>query len=231
VSSTLFKNRSDAGRFLATKLTHYAYQPDVLILALPRGGVPVGFEIATSLELPLDVFIVRKLGVPGYEELAMGAIATGGIRVLNEEIVQHLNIPERAIEAVAREELLELERREKLYRGNREPVEISRHRAILVDDGLATGSSMRAAVRALRQFNPASISVAVPVASKDTCDHFRNEVDEIICGRTPEPFMAVGQWYEDFTQTTDEEVSELLDRAAHLRRVERVQANHRGAVR
>jgi putative phosphoribosyl transferase len=230
VSPTLFKNRSDAGKFLATKLGHYAYQPDVLVLALPRGGVPVGFEIATALELPLDVFIVRKLGVPGYGELAMGAIAAGDVRVLNEEIVQHLNIPERAIEAVAREELLELERREKLYRGNRKPVEISRHRAILVDDGLATGSSMRAAVRALRQFNPASVSIAVPVASKDTCDHVRSEVDEIVCGRTPKPFMAVGQWYEDFTQTTDGEVSEFLDRAAHLRRAGRVRANHRAAL-
>jgi predicted phosphoribosyltransferase len=220
--SPLFKNRRDAGKFLATKLTHYAYQPNVLVLALPRGGVPVGYEIAVALDVPLDVFIVRKLGVPGYEEFAMGAIATGGVQVLNEEVVQHLGIPEKAIEAIAAEEWLELKRREKLYRGNRQSAEISGHRVILVDDGLATGSSMRAAVRALRQSNPDAIVVAVPVASRDTCDQFRSEVDEIVCGKTPDPFLAVGYWYDDFTQTSDGEVSALLDRAAHLRKADRV---------
>jgi predicted phosphoribosyltransferase len=218
----LFKDRRDAGKFLARSLEHHAHQSDVQVLALPRGGVPVGYEIATALGLPLDVFIVRKLGVPGYEELAMGAIASGGVRVLNDEIIDHLNIPRKAIDAVAVEELAELERRQKLYRGTREPVQIQNQRIILVDDGLATGSSMRAAVRALRQRHPAAITVAVPVAAKDTCDQFRSEVEEIVCGATAEPFLAVGHWYEDFTQITDEEVSELLNHAAHLRRIERV---------
>ncbi|MGN6643902.1 MAG: phosphoribosyltransferase [Verrucomicrobiota bacterium] len=224
---TLFKNRKAAGQYLAGKLTHYAYQPDVLVLALPRGGVPVGYEIAIALEVPLDVFIVRKLGVPGYAELAMGAIASGGASVLNQDIVQRLNIPKRAIDMIAAEELTELHRREKLYRGNREPPPIADHRIILVDDGMATGSSMRAAVRALRQFAPAEIVVAVPVAARETCERFRDEVDEMICGKTPEPFFAVGNWYEDFTQTTDEEVSALLNHAAHLRRVQRVESRKR----
>ena len=227
MKQTLFKNRSDAGKFLAAQLRHHAGKPDVIVLALPRGGVPVGFEIAAALDVPLDVFLVRKLGVPGYEELAMGAIATGGVKVLNEEVIQHLSISEKAIEAVAVDELMELHRRQELYLGGRKPTVLAGRHAILVDDGLATGSSMRAAVRALRQLKPASITVAVPVAAKDTCDSFRGEVDEVLCGKTPEPFVAVGNWYEDFTQTTDDEVSELLNHAAHLRKVGRVQSGRK----
>ncbi len=217
-----FEDRFDAGRFLASQLQHHADDPALVVLALPRGGVPVGYEIARALNVPLDVFVVRKLGVPGYEELAMGAIASGGIRVLNDEVIHRLNIPRRVIDAVEREEFLELERRECLYRGERDPFPIEDRKVILVDDGLATGASMRAAVRALRMKHPASIIVAVPIGSRDTCDQFRGEVDEIICGECPEPFYAVGTWYANFQQTTDEEVHELLDRAAHQLRAQRV---------
>lgn len=210
---TLFQDRFDAGRILAEQLRHHAGDPSVLVLALPRGGVPVAFEIAQALASPLDVFIVRKLGVPGCEELAMGAIASGGVRVLNEDVIRQLNIPESAIEAVAAEEAQELSRREKIYRGDREPVQIQHHAVILVDDGLATGASMRAAVQALRRQNPASITIAVPVGSREICDKLRPEVDELICGGTPEPFYAVGTWYSNFIQTTDEEVGRLLERA------------------
>jgi predicted phosphoribosyltransferase len=220
-----FQDRFDAGRFLAKQLNHHAPDPGLLVLALPRGGVPVAYEIARALNAPLDVFVVRKLGLPGYEELAMGAIASGGVRVLNEEVVHRLGVPEAVIEGVARQELHELKRREFAYRGKREPIEIRGRRVILVDDGLATGASMRAAVRALRLQNPATIIVAVPIGSRDTCDHFRAEVDEMICGETPEPFFAVGTWYSNFLQTTDEEVRELLDRAAHQRRASRVQGD------
>jgi predicted phosphoribosyltransferase len=181
-----------------------------LVLALPRGGVPVAYEVAAVLNAPLDIFLVRKLGVPGQEELAMGAIATGGVRVLNNEIVNYLGIPDKVIDAVAMEEERELERRERLYRGDRPAREVRGRLAILIDDGLATGSTMRAAAIALRQQQPASIVVAVPVASNQTCDQFRTEVDNVICAVTPEPFHAVGLWYEDFTQTTDEEVRDLL---------------------
>lgn len=219
----LFQDRSEAGRFLAKKLLHHANDPSRLVLALPRGGVPVAFEIVEALNAPLDVFVVRKLGVPGYEELAMGAIASGGVRVLNQEIIQRLNISPAAIEAVTREEQQELERSEQAFRGNREPIDIERRTVILVDDGLATGATMRAAVRALRRKHPAYVSVAVPIGSKDTCDHFRNEVDELICGDSPEPFFAVGTWYANFLPTTDEEVQRLLNHAAHERRVRRVQ--------
>lgn len=218
-----FQDRFDAGRFLAKKLVHHASDHSVVVLALPRGGVPVAYEIARTLKAPLDVFVVRKLGVPGYEELAMGAIASGGVRVLNEEIIQRLNIPEKVIDAAVREERAELFRREKAYRGNREAVPVQGRKVILVDDGLATGASMRAAVRALRQQDPAAIVVAVPIGSRDTCDQFRSEVDELVCGETPEPFYAVGAWYSNFIQTTDEEVRELLDKAAHERRVRKVQ--------
>jgi putative phosphoribosyl transferase len=218
-----FEDRFDAGRFLAECLAHYADDPKVVVLALPRGGVPVAYEVARALNAPLDVFVVRKLGVPGYEELAMGAIASGGVRVLNEEVVSRLSIPKHAVEAAEQDELRELARREELYRGQREPVPIEGRKVILVDDGLATGASMRAAVRALKQKRPASITVAVPIGSRDTCDQFRSEVDEVICGDTPEPFFAVGTWYSNFLQTSDEEVHDLLDRAAHQRRVQKVQ--------
>jgi predicted phosphoribosyltransferase len=210
----MFRNRPDAGRVLASKLRTYADRPEVLVLALPRGGVPVGFEVARALRAPLDVFLVRKLGVPGREELAMGAIASGGVRVLNEDAVRILQIPDEVIDVVAAEELRELERRERAYRGNRQAPDVRGKTVILVDDGLATGSTMRAAVAALRQQGPARIVVAVPVGAVDTCAEFKAEADDAICARTPEPFYAVGLWYADFSQTTDDEVRELLERAA-----------------
>lgn len=226
---TRFEDRFDAGRFLAQQLKHHAGKPDVAVLALPRGGVPVAFEIARALGAPLDVFVVRKLGAPGYEELAMGAIATGGVRVFNEEVIQHLGVSESWIEASIREQEEELQRREEAYRGDRAPVEIENQTVILVDDGLATGASMRAAVRALRLRHPAAITVAVPIGSRDTCDQFRAEVEEVVCARTPEPFHAVGAWYRNFTQTTDDEVRDLLNRAAHERRVRRVREHNHAA--
>jgi predicted phosphoribosyltransferase len=192
----------------------YAGRADVLVLALPRGGVPVAFEVAEALRTPLDIFLVRKLGVPGHGELAMGAIATGGVRVLNEEVVNHLRIPGEVIDAVAADELRELERRERAYRGDRPAPDVRDKTVILVDDGLATGSTMRAAAAALRRQGPARIVVAVPVSAPQTCDEYRMGVDEIICAVTPEPFQAVGLWYKDFSQTTDEEVRELLARSA-----------------
>lgn len=219
----IFQDRSDAGKFLAKKLLHHAHDPSLLVLGLPRGGVPVAFQVALELNAPLDVFVVRKLGVPGYEELAMGAVASGGVRVLNEEIVQRMNIPQSAVEAVAREEEQELINCEKEFRGKREREKIEGRTIVLVDDGLATGASMRAAVRALRRQNPAYISVAVPIGSPDTCEQFRSEVDELICGQTPDPFFAVGTWYANFIPTTNQEVHQLLDHAAHERRVRRVQ--------
>jgi predicted phosphoribosyltransferase len=210
-----FRNRNEAGRLLAGKLTAFANRPDVLVLALPRGGLPVAYEVARALAAPLDVFLVRKLGVPGYEELAMGAVATGGVRVLNDQIVQQLNIPSYVIDAVTAQEQQELERRERLYRGGRPPPDVRGRTAILVDDGLATGATMRAAVRALRQLQPARIVVATPTAAPETCGELRAEVDDVICAITPEPFLAVGHWYEDFSQTTDDEVRELLVRRQH----------------
>ncbi len=209
----LFRDRADAGRRLAAALQAYANRPDVLVLALPRGGVPVGFEVAKALNAPLDLFLVRKLGLPGHEELAMGAVASGGVRVLNREVVDALGVPDRVTDAVAAREERELERRERLYRGDRPPPMVRGRTAILVDDGLATGSTMKAAVLALRQQNPNRIVVAVPVASAETCDELRSEAEEVVCLSTPEPFYAVGQWYQDFSQTTDEEVRNLLQRA------------------
>jgi putative phosphoribosyl transferase len=209
-----FHDRSEAGRFLATKLAAYADRPDVLVLALPRGGVPVAFEVARALHAPLDVFLVRKLGVPGHKELAMGAIASGGVRVLNEDVVRALRIPGEVIDAAAAEERQELERRERLYRGDRPAPDVRGRTVILIDDGLATGSTMRAAIAALRRQGPARIVVAVPVGAPETCAEFQDEADEAICAVTPEPFYAVGMWYEDFTQTTDEDVHDLLERAA-----------------
>lgn len=210
----LFQNRTHAGRVLAGMLAGYRDRDDLLVLALPRGGVPVAFEIANALHAPLDVFLVRKLGVPGQEELAMGAIATGGIRVLNHALVKYLGVPDHVIDSATAAEQAELDRREQAYRGMREAPDVRGRIVILVDDGLATGSTMRAAVAALRQQKPARIIVAVPVAAASTCQEFREEVDEIICATTPDPFYGVGQWYEDFSQTTDEEVRDLLKRAA-----------------
>jgi predicted phosphoribosyltransferase len=210
----VFRDRAEAGRVLAERLREYADRPDVVVLALPRGGVPVAFEVAQALHAPLDVFLVRKLGVPGHEELAMGAVATGGVRVLNEQVVRALHIPEQVIDAVARWELEELARRERLYRGDRPPPDVRGRTVILIDDGLATGATMLAAVRALRQQQPERIVVAVPIASRDTCDLLRDEVDDVICAATPDPFYAVGLWYENFEQLTDEEVREQLARAA-----------------
>jgi predicted phosphoribosyltransferase len=226
-----FQDRFDAGRFVARKLARPPKEKELVVLALPRGGVPIGYEIARALQAPLDVFVVRKLGVPGYEELAMGAIASGGVRVLNEEAIERLGIPHNVIETIARNEELELSRREHAYRGDREPVPIANRHVVLVDDGLATGASMRAAVLALRQKKPATVTVAVPIGSKETCDQFREEVDEVVCGETPEPFFSVGAWYSNFLQITDDEVRELLDRAAHERRLERVEANRASASR
>lgn len=207
----LFHDRRDAGKRLAQKLIQYANRPDVIVLGLPRGGVPVAYEVAQVLHAPLDVFIVRKLGLPGQEELAIGAIASGGVRVLNNDIIRELNLPKALIDHVAQRELQELERRERLYRGDHPAPPVRDHTVILIDDGLATGASMRAAVAGLRAQNPKRIVVAVPIAAPETCDAFQNEVDEIVCAVTPEPFYGVGRWYEDFSQTTDEEVQRFVE--------------------
>jgi putative phosphoribosyl transferase len=206
-----FQNRRDAGRKLAQKLLHYANRPDVIVLALPRGGVPVGYEVALALHVPLDIFIVRKLGLPGHEELAIGAIASGGIRVVNEDIIRTLYIPEEMIDHVVQRELQELQRREQEYRGDNPAPEVRDRTVILVDDGLATGASMRAAVAGLCAQDPAWIVVAVPTAALEACESFQTEVDEVVCVITPEPFLGVGRWYEDFSQTTDEGVRLFLE--------------------
>jgi predicted phosphoribosyltransferase len=208
-----FATRREAGEKLAGKLIPYKNRPGVLVLALPRGGVPVGYEVARALNAPLDVFVVRKLGVPGYEELAMGAIATGGVRVMNEELTGALRISRRLIDATSRREQEELQRRERLYRGARPLPDVRGRTVILVDDGLATGSTMRAAALALRKLQPAKVIVAVPVGAQETCDEFRGDVDEVVCAVTPVPFTAVGAWYADFSQTSDEEVRQLLEQA------------------
>jgi putative phosphoribosyl transferase len=213
----LFRDRTEAGRVLASHLGRYANRADVVVLALARGGVPVAYEVARALDAPLDVFIVRKLGLPGQEELAMGAIASGGVRVLNEEIVRSLDVPPSVINAVANVEQRELEQRERRYRDGRAAADVRGRTVILVDDGLATGATMRAAVEALRQKGPARIVVAVPVAAVETCDEFRADVDECVCAATPRPFHAVGAWYRDFSQTTDDEVRRALDRVARDR--------------
>ncbi|HET8548231.1 MAG TPA: phosphoribosyltransferase [Bryobacteraceae bacterium] len=208
-----FTDRTDAGRQLARKLAHLRGHPAVVVLALPRGGVPVAFEVAESLEAPLDVFLVRKLGMPGHEELALGAIASGGVRVLNQDVVYMSGIDEQGLDAIAEREQAELERRERAYRAGRGPVEIEGRIVILVDDGLATGATMLAAARAIRRLRPQRLIVAVPVAAPEACNYFQREVDEIVCAETPQPFRAVGLWYEDFSQTTDNEVRDLLARA------------------
>lgn len=209
-----FANRIEAGRLLAKKLHAYANRSDVMVLALPRGGVPVAYEVAHALDALLDVFLVRKLGVPGHEELAMGAIATGNVRVLNEDVVSYLGIPDTLIDQVAARERRELSRRENLYRGSSLPLSVSGRTVIVVDDGLATGSTMRAAVKALKRLGPAKIIVAAPVAARETCESFKADVDSTcVCVMSPEPFQGVGLWYRDFAQTTDEEVCLLLKHA------------------
>src|SRR5919106_4175220 len=209
-----FRDREHAGRTVAEKLSAYARREGVVVLALPRGGLPVAFEIASELRAPLDVFVVRKLGVPGQEELAMGAIASGGVRVINDDVVRDLHIDEASIERVAESESLELERRESAYRGGRPPAELHGKMVILVDDGIATGSTMRAAIRAVKKREPNKIVVAVPAAAPSTCREIGRQVDEIVCAMMPEPFYAVGAWYEDFSQLTDDDVRKVLDEAA-----------------
>jgi predicted phosphoribosyltransferase len=206
----IFADRSEAGRALASSLEHYKGRPDGIVLGLPRGGIPVAREIAQALRLPLDVFIVRKLGVPDQEELAMGAIAMGDVRVINDEVVRQLRIPQEVIDAVTQTESKELRRREQAYRGDRPPLDVRGRLVILVDDGLATGSTMRAAIAALRQMGPARIVVAVPVGAAESCKAISRKVDEIVCSAMPEPFYAIGQWYRDFRQTTDAEVCAML---------------------
>ncbi|WP_341529845.1 phosphoribosyltransferase [Nostoc sp. UHCC 0302] len=210
-----FKNRSLAGQSLAKELETYANRSDVLVLGLPRGGVPVAFEVAKALNAPLNILVVRKLGVPDQEELAMGAIASGGVRILNESIISEINISDEVIARIAVQEERELERRERLYRGDRPDTDLQGRTVILVDDGLATGATMWAAVVAVQKQQPARIVIAVPIAAPETCKLLANEVDEVVCISTPSPFYSVGSWYEDFPQTTDEEVHNLLAKAAN----------------
>ena len=210
VSSQPFANRAEAGELLAARFAALAGRDDVIVLALPRGGVPVGYQVARALSVALDVFVVRKLGVPGHEELAMGAIASGGVRLVNDDVVNALGIPANVIDRVTVREQLELERRERLYRGSRPLVTLSNKTVLLVDDGLATGSTMRAAVTAVRAQHPATIIVAVPVGAPSTCSELRADADDVVCLRTPDPFVAVGLWYRDFTPTSDDEVRALL---------------------
>ncbi len=211
-----YKDRMTAGRKLAERLIQYKRNPQTIVLALPRGGVPVAYAICKELELPLDIFVVRKIGVPGREEVAMGAIASGGVRVLNKDIIRVLGIKDEQIAVAAAVEQRELERRENLYRGERFLPALTDHTVILVDDGMATGATMAAAVQAISAFKLRRLVVAVPVAPKDACELFRESVDEIVCALTPQMFQSVGMWYEDFTQTSDEEVREYLEQAAEL---------------
>ena len=211
---TSYLDRFDAGRKLAPLLSRYAGN-NTLILALPRGGIPVGYEVARALQAPLDVILVRKLGVPGQEELAMGAIASGGVRVISEDVLQALRIPDRSIAEVAANEEHELQRQERAYRGDRPVPDVGSRTVVLIDDGLATGATMRAAVLVLRAQHPGRVIVAVPVAPRETCDALRREADEVICALTPESFIAVGEAYENFSQISDEEVRDLLQRSAH----------------
>lgn len=218
LASPLYRDREQAGEALAEKLLQEApIDPHTLVLALPRGGVPIGFKIAQALHAELDVFLVRKLGVPGHEELAMGAIASGGFRVLNDALIAELGITSQAVAAVTAREQEEIQRREHLYRKNQPAIPVHRRAVILVDDGSATGASMRAAAHAVRALEPRSITVALPVASRQACYEFWRYVDEVVCVATPEPFYAVGAWYETFTQVTDAEVQDLLHKASHAR--------------
>jgi putative phosphoribosyl transferase len=219
----IFANRTEAGQKLALRLRKYANRDDVIVLAAPRGGVPIAFEVATNLKAPLDVFVLRKLGVPGHEELAFGAIASGGVRVLDRNTVERLGVTGLDIERVTRAEEQELERRERAYRNGRLLLDVRGMAVILVDDGIATGSSMRAAIRALRQMKPARIVIAVPVAPPSVCNRLRLEVDELVCLDMPEPFYGVGRFYDDFSQVSDEEVKELLDSASRQLRESRHQ--------
>ena len=211
----VFQNRAEAGRILATQLQQYDQRADVIVLGIPRGGVPVAFEIASGLDVPLDVFVVRKLGVLWHPELAFGAIASGGVRILDSGIVESTGISRAEMERVAAKEKEELRRREKLFRGSRAPLEVEGKTVILVDDGIATGSTTRAAITALRQLKPRRIVLATPVAPASTCDRLRTEVDELVCLQAPQSFYAIGEFYEDFTQVSDEEVTELLQRNRH----------------
>jgi putative phosphoribosyl transferase len=212
VSSQPFRDRAEAGDLLAARLAELTDRDDVVVLALPRGGVPVGHGVASSLRVAFDVFVVRKLGVPGHEELAMGAIASGGVRMVNHDVVDPLGIPQDVIDLVAQREQVELERRERLYRGTKPLIPLANRTVVIVDDGLATGSTMRAAVAAVRQQQPARIIVAVPVGASSTCQELTDAADEVICLRSPDPFVAVGLWYHDFTPTSDDEVRTLLAR-------------------
>lgn len=218
----IFGDRVDAGRKLAERLSAYAKRNNVIVLGIPRGGVPVAFEVATALDAPLDVFLSRKLGVPGQEELAFGAVATGGVRVLDQELIEAVGISKQEIEQITNRVRAELERRERVYRGSRPPLQLEGKIVILIDDGIATGSSMRAAIEALRQLKPARIVVAVPVAPFSTCRRLKTEVDELVCVHMPEAFYAIGQFYDDFSQVADEEVTDLIHRAAQ-------RAVHKGA--
>ena len=211
-----FRDRTEAGQVLARCLQQYKNQPDVLILGLPRGGVPVAYEVARELNAPLDVFIVRKLGVPGHEELGMGAIATGGVRTLHEGIIREIGISPQTIEAVSAREQAELERRERLYRGDRPAPTIKGRTVVIVDDGLATGSTMKAAIQAVRQQDPRQVIVAVPTAPSETCEQLKESADHVVCALTPEPFFSVGGSYADFTQITDGEVRDLIASAANI---------------
>jgi putative phosphoribosyl transferase len=211
----VFPNRTEAGRKLAEKLAAYANRKDVIVLGIPRGGVPVAFEVAGALNAPLDVFIARKLGVPGHEEFAFGAVSSGGVRFLDQDTIEMLGIAKSEIECVTAQEQTELERRENVYRGGRPPLKVEGLTAILVDDGIATGASMQAAIAALRQMKPARVVVAVPVAPPSTCDRLRPLVDELVCAYAPEFFYAIGQFYGDFSQVTDDQVIDLIQRASH----------------
>lgn len=213
----IFPNRTEAGQQLASRLGKYANRENVIVLGVPRGGVPIAFEVATTLNLPLDVFVLRKLGVPGHEELAFGAIGSGGVRVLDRETVEAIGLSDLIIELVTQAERAELARREQIYRGEKPPLDVRGKTVILVDDGIATGSSLRAGVRALRQMQPAAIVIAAPVAPRSTVSRLRHEVDDVICVALPEEFRGVGQFYQDFSQVSDEEVNELLDRAFRQR--------------
>jgi putative phosphoribosyl transferase len=209
-----FQNRSEAGKLLAAKLSNYAEAHDVIVLGLPRGGVPVAYEIAEALHAPLDVWLVRKLGVPGQEELAMGAISSGGVMILNNEIIQALSISQEAIDQVAEAEQRELERRDRAYRGDRALPQLQDHTVILVDDGIATSSTLRAAIAAFQQQHPQRIIAAAPVAPPTICEDLKRIVDDVVCLNTPDPLQSIGMWYKDFSQTTDAEVRELLKRSA-----------------